>query len=76
MSHSVVVALDERPDDRARLLQALEATQVHARLRERAVEPLDHPVARGLADTRRLDRDPQPAYRDDPRIRNVAYRAI
>jgi len=44
----VLIALDERPDESACQLQALEAMQVHARFLERAVEPLDRPLQAGL----------------------------
>jgi hypothetical protein len=63
-----IVALDERRNDRPRLLQALEAMEIHALLLQRAVEPLDHPVALGLAHVRRRDRDPEPADFVDPRL--------
>lgn len=62
-----VVPHDERRDDRPGLLEALEAVEVQALLLERSHEPLDAPVALGLPDVRRRDRDPEPPHLVDPR---------
>src|SRR5262245_46619607 len=67
----VVVAVDERGDHSACLLERLEAVEVEALLLQRPHKALDDAVALGLPNVRRRDRDPQPLHFVDPGIGNV-----